>query len=60
VNPARSFGCAVASASFPKEHWIYWVGPVLGAAITAGFYRIVKRCHYEEANPGQDHPGLGV
>ncbi|KAI0160400.1 hypothetical protein GGR57DRAFT_499808 [Xylariaceae sp. FL1272] len=31
LNPARSFGCAVASANFPRSHWIYWVGPVLGA-----------------------------
>ncbi|ORY65115.1 aquaporin-like protein [Pseudomassariella vexata] len=54
LNPARSFGCAVAARSFPGYHWIYWFGPLMGAVVAAGFYRFVKRCHYEEANPGQD------
>ncbi|KAI1367277.1 aquaporin-like protein [Xylaria arbuscula] len=54
LNPARSFGCAVAAPSFPGYHWIYWLGPALGAALAAGYYRFVKMCHYEEVNPGQD------
>ncbi|KAK6834536.1 hypothetical protein PG987_009230, partial [Apiospora arundinis] len=54
LNPARSFGCAVASASFPGYHWIYWLGPVLGAVLAAAYFRFVKAWHYEEANPGQD------
>jgi aquaporin rerated protein, other eukaryote len=54
INPARSFGCAVAGTSFPGYHWIYWLGPVLGAALAAGYYRFVRWTHYEEANPGQD------
>ncbi|KAI1468683.1 aquaporin-like protein [Daldinia caldariorum] len=53
--PARSFGCAVAAPSFPGYHWIYWVGPLLGALIAAGYYRFVKICHYEEANPEQNN-----
>lgn len=58
LNPARSFGCAVAGRSFPGYHWIYWLGPALGALLAAGYYRFVKWIHYEEANPGQDegHP----
>ncbi|KAI0523669.1 aquaporin-like protein [Xylaria bambusicola] len=54
LNPARSFGCAVATPRFPGYHWIYWVGPGLGAALAAAYYRFVKMCHYEEVNPGQD------
>ncbi|KAI8962184.1 aquaporin-like protein [Daldinia sp. FL1419] len=54
LNPARSFGCAVVAPNFPGYHWIYWIGPLLGAIIAAGYYRFVKICHYEEANPGQD------
>ncbi|KAF5006328.1 hypothetical protein FDECE_7301 [Fusarium decemcellulare] len=56
LNPVRSFGCAVAGADFPGYHWIYWIGPALGAALAAGYYRLVKLAHYEEANPGQDAP----
>lgn len=54
LNPARSFGCAVAATSFPRYHWIYWLGPVLGAVFAAAFYRLVKYFHYEETNSGQD------
>jgi len=54
LNPTRSFGPAVAGAWFPGYHWIYWVGPFLGAAVSAGYYRFLKYLNYEEANPGQD------
>ncbi|CAN8096191.1 unnamed protein product [Discula destructiva] len=60
LNPARSFGCAVAARAFPVYHWIYWLGPALGAALAAVYYRFVKWAHYEEANPGQDSTGLDV
>ena len=58
LNPARSLGCAVAARRFPGYHWIYWLGPLLGAVLASGFYWLVKFFHYEEANPGQDaaHP----
>lgn len=54
LNPARSFGCAVAAGQFPRFHWIYWIGPGLGGLLAAGYYRFTKLVHYEEANPGQD------
>lgn len=54
LNPARSFGCAVAATSFPGYHWIYWLGPFMGGALAAAYFRFVKWTHYEEANPGQD------
>ncbi len=57
VNPARSFGPCVVSASFPGYHWIYWLGPVLGAVIAGGFYHFVKFFNYEDANTGQDSDG---
>lgn len=57
VNPARSFGCAVAATSFPGYHWIYWVGPGLGALLGAAFYLLLKYLHYEEVNVGQDSSG---
>ncbi|KAK4983858.1 putative aquaporin-3 [Elasticomyces elasticus] len=54
LNPARSFGPCVAARSFPHYHWIYWIGPLLGAAVAAGYFRFAKYFNYEEANPGQD------
>jgi len=54
LNPARSFGPAVVTHKFEKYHWIYWVGPILGALVAAGFYKFIKVLEYETANPGQD------
>lgn len=58
LNPARSLGCAVAARSFSGYHWIYWLGPLLGSLLAAGFYKLAKYFNYEEATPGQDEtPG---
>ncbi|KAL8706640.1 MAG: hypothetical protein Q9201_000337 [Fulgogasparrea decipioides] len=54
LNPTRSFGPCVANRQFDGYHYIYWIGPFLGAALSAGYYRFAKWNHYEEANPGQD------
>ncbi|WVQ85388.1 hypothetical protein IAT38_007553 [Cryptococcus sp. DSM 104549] len=47
LNPARSFGPAVVTHDFPGYHWIYWVGPCLGASLAAGFYKLLKWLKYE-------------
>jgi len=54
LNPARSLGPAVASMSFESYHWLYWVGPALGALVASLYFRMIKALNYEEANPGQD------
>uniref|UniRef100_A0A1B6JA27 Aquaporin n=1 Tax=Homalodisca liturata TaxID=320908 RepID=A0A1B6JA27_9HEMI len=38
LNPARSFGPAILS-NYWEHHWIYWVGPLSGAAIAGYMYR---------------------
>ncbi|KAL6706641.1 Aquaporin-1 [Coniothyrium glycines] len=55
LNPARSFGPAVVNREFNSYHWIYWLGPILGAVVAAGFYKFIKILEYETANPGQDN-----
>jgi len=59
LNPARSFGPAVVTGSWPGYHWIYWLGPLLGAVMAAGFYILMKSLGYETANPGADDDGRG-
>jgi len=57
INPARSFGPAVVKKSFVGYHWIYWVGPFLGAALAALFYVGAKWAPYESAgNAGSTPP----
>ncbi|KAL1796251.1 hypothetical protein ACET3X_004791 [Alternaria dauci] len=57
LNPARSFGPAVVTGVWPGHHWIYWLGPLLGAILAFVFYRLLKTLEYETANPGADHDG---
>ncbi|KAF2813118.1 aquaporin-like protein [Mytilinidion resinicola] len=57
LNPARSFGPCVMTGIFDKEHWIYWVGPGIGAVIAVAFYKVIKVLEYEMTNLGQDDDG---
>jgi aquaporin related protein len=57
LNPARSFGPDVVLGTFDSYHWIYWIGPLLGAILAAVFYRLLKNLEYETASPGVDSDG---
>ncbi|KAJ4335269.1 Aquaporin-1 [Ascochyta clinopodiicola] len=54
VNPARSFGPAVVTRTFASYHWIYWVGPILGALLASVFYLLIKALEYESVNADND------
>ena len=43
MNPARAMGPMIASLSFPAYWYIYWIGPVIGAAIAGLVYsRVIE------------------
>ncbi|XP_023245244.1 aquaporin-2-like [Copidosoma floridanum] len=37
MNPARALGAAVVKGAYP-DHWLYWVGPILGGVAGALIY----------------------
>lgn len=47
MNPARSFGPAIV-ANFWADHWVYWLGPLIGGSLAALVYEYVFM-HREEA-----------
>ncbi|KAI9199713.1 aquaporin-like protein [Polychytrium aggregatum] len=53
LNPARSFAGSLAAGIW-ADHWVFWVGPLLGGAAAAGVYKFFKYVDYEELNPNQD------
>ncbi len=40
MNPARSFGPALIAGAW-ENHWIFWVGPLMGGALAALVYEFV-------------------
>lgn len=58
LNPARALAPDVINGSFPGYHWIYWLGPALGALLSAGFYHLLEALDWHQANPGQDYDDL--
>lgn len=42
MNPARSFGPALANGIW-TNHWVYWLGPFVGAALAVATYRYLRK-----------------
>ncbi|KAJ4336211.1 Aquaporin-1 [Ascochyta clinopodiicola] len=54
LNPARSFAVNVVNGRFQGYHWIYWVGPSLGALLATGFYLLIRKLEYWTVDSGAD------
>jgi len=50
MNPARSFGSAVI-ASHWDNHWVYWLGPILGGVCASIVYNLILKAEDKEAKP---------
>ena len=51
MNPARSFGPALVTGLW-RAHWVYWAGPLLGAALGAGAYPLLHAPRAVTIPPG--------
>jgi aquaporin TIP len=54
MNPARSFGPALVAADF-TDHWVYWVGPLIGAAAGAIVYDLLFISSTHAILPSNDY-----
>ncbi|WP_216328571.1 MIP/aquaporin family protein [Deinococcus aestuarii] len=50
MNPARSFGPALASGLW-TAHWLYWVAPLLGAALAVAVDALLRPAEPVEPEP---------
>lgn len=53
MNPARTLGPAIILNKW-EHHWVYWVGPIFGACIAGGLYRIAFRRKKEDDEASYD------
>jgi len=58
MNPARSFAPALISENAWDNHWIFWVGPLIGATLAALTYKIL----FSTPKPSKstDNPGFRI
>ncbi|KAF2165476.1 hypothetical protein M409DRAFT_24326 [Zasmidium cellare ATCC 36951] len=45
-NPMRSLAPCIATGDFPPYHWIYWIGPLLGALLASSYYHVIRYFNY--------------
>ena len=55
INPARAVGPALVSGTWPKEFWIFILGPFTGAAAAAGTHLLFERFARPAIAPAPAH-----
>ena len=56
INPTRSFGPAIVTGTFTRNHWVFWVGPFLGSLFGSFIYKVFVVLEYvNDAKTTTDH-----
>ncbi|KAI8811071.1 aquaporin-like protein [Cladochytrium replicatum] len=53
LNPARSYAGSVVSGDW-SDHYVFWLGPILGALLSSGIYKLYTHFDYVQLNGDQD------
>ena len=53
INPARSFGTAAIAGKW-QDHWVFWLGPLLGGALGGLLVRFVLRDQAKESHKQEE------
>jgi aquaporin NIP len=59
MNPARSLGPALVAGNW-AGHWIYWLGPILGALLGAAAYEVLRGPKGGGCPPDRPQPEAGT
>ncbi|KAJ0970202.1 hypothetical protein J5N97_023079 [Dioscorea zingiberensis] len=54
MNPAVSFGPALVSWAW-SDHWVYWVGPLIGGGLAGIIYEVIFISHTHEQLPSTEY-----
>ncbi|XP_046746491.1 aquaporin AQPAe.a-like [Diprion similis] len=52
-NPARSFAPALLARHW-HDHWVYWLGPILGSVVAAFLYKCIFKSAIEEGEESEE------
>jgi len=59
ANPARSFGSA-AIVNYWDDHWVYWIGPLIGSLLATLFFKIFETHWHELEREGEMRKDIDV
>ena len=59
MNPARTFGPA-AVLGYWNDHWVYWIGPLLGGIVAALIYQLILQAPAPKETPEREYAAVST
>ncbi|KAG0366458.1 hypothetical protein BGZ54_005340 [Gamsiella multidivaricata] len=54
LNPVHAFATSLSARWFPRQHWIFWFGPLCGAILGAALHILLRYMDYDDYAYGID------